>query len=254
MGWGEFPIATEKRKVILVLSNTDIEMCQYQPNDVDILLDEEAYVLNFPLDLTRELPLALHNIIDSRLVTPGSMLIQNPYDSNLYEEASIASENFALAKHMYFSTFCMYLGAKKVCVEQCEIETKNGKMTFDANGNIMKASMQVEIDQGRFSKFCKKMCLIDEFKGGPPDISSAESFLRVKGLLNDANMKSLLDIRYGSNPLQTRTLMLDVSREAKANLNIASQIKVPAFVKLAADYSTILREQYSISLKINVSF
>ena len=255
MSWNTFPIVPEKRKVILVLNEADIEKCQYNPNDGIFLLDEESYVLRFPLEQPRETqPLALRNIMDSRLASPGHILIQNPYDTNLYVEASSAPETFALAKYTHFSMLCMHLGAKECSVEQIEIKSKNGKMTFAANGGTPTATIKGDISKEKFSRLSKQLFLTDNFNGSSPNIVDAENFLRTKGLLNDPNMKSLLDMRRGLNPIQKRTLTLNLSQEAKNNLNVATRLKTPAFVNLSADYSTILKEEYFFSVKINVTF
>lgn len=247
-----FPLEPAKRKVILVLSKIDIQRCYFVPNAGRILLNNEMFVLQAPVH-DRNVR-ALSNIMDSGLANPGTMLIQNPYDTDLYEEASIASERFAIAKHMIFSTFCMYLGAKEVSVAQIEINTVNGRTVFEASGNRLLNEGKVKIDDEKLKEIRKQIQLRDEFVGGEADTPSAEKLLRDRGLLADFNMRSLLTMRTGPNPIKTRTLNLNLSSEAKGNLTIAGKIQAPTFINLSADYSRILSEQYSYNLKLDVRF
>jgi hypothetical protein len=47
MTTGSFPPDPSSRKVILVLSDLDIQKCGYE-GDAEMLLDEEAYILQVP--------------------------------------------------------------------------------------------------------------------------------------------------------------------------------------------------------------
>ena len=50
------------------------------------------------------------------------------------------------------------------------------------------------------------------------------------------------------------TLIINLSNDAKSNMNVAGRLKVPAFVNLQADYSRILDEQYSYELTMEFQF
>ena len=52
----------------------------------------------------------------------------------------------------------------------------------------------------------------------------------------------------------TRKLVLSLSSEAKSNLNVVGRLKVPAFVKLSAEYDRVVREQYDYTLTVLVRF
>ena len=60
MATGSFPSDPSSRKAVLVLQEHDIEKCAYEPGAAQALLDEEAYVLQFPLRTQGEIPVALH--------------------------------------------------------------------------------------------------------------------------------------------------------------------------------------------------
>lgn len=255
MTTGSFPNDPSSRKAILVLQQHDLEKCAYEPGAAQSLFDEEAYVLQFPVREKGEESRALRNLVDAGLARPGSMLVQSPFDSDIYEEASLAPQRFALAKHMYFSTLCMYLGAKEVSVEQIDLRTRTGKTSVDVKGERLGASAQMSIEAEELERFRAQMNLRDEFAGALPDIEAAERLLRRTGLLADPNMRTLLEMRRdGVNQLLARKLTLSLSSEAKSNLNVVGRLKVPQFVTLSGEYDRVIKEQYDYTLTVIVKF
>lgn len=252
---GIFPLDPFRRKAILVLQEHDIERCAYEPNASQALLDDETCVLKFPMSFQDEPSLALQNILDSGLFRPGEILIQSPYDTDIYEEVSSAPQRFALAKHMYSSTLCMYLGAKKVTVEQIDLRSRTGKTTLDLKGDRLGSSGKLSAESEELDKFRSQLHLTDEFTGGLPDVMAAEQLLRKTGLWADPVLRTLVDMRReGANQLTTRKLVLSLSSEAKRNLNVVSRLKIPSFVKLSAEYEKVVNEQYDYTLTMLVQF
>lgn len=252
-----FPKESSSRRVILVLQEHDIEKCVIEP-DVgrQLLLDDEIYILQYPVRLEDETPLVLQNILESDQVRPGVVLLQSPFDRDVYEDAVVAPQRFALAKHMYFSTLCRYLGATRVSVEQVTIETKEGRDTinFDASRDLVGGG-SVRIENERLRSLVNSMQLEDKFAGGMTDVSSAERIMKKTGLWTDPNIRTLLTMRSdGGNRLLSRRLVLNLTNDIKSNMNVAARVNVPSFVHLSADYSRVVHEQYDFSLTVLVEF
>lgn len=255
MTTGSFPADSSARKVILVLQQHDLEKCAYEPGAGEALLDDEAYVLPFPLQKQKDQPIALQNICDSDLVRPGVVLVQSPYDPDSYEDASLAPQKFALAKHMYFSNLCMLLGAKEVSVEQIDLHTHSKKLSINANGEIQGKEAKGGLELAELEKLRTQMHLHDDFSGGSPDVQGAERLLRRIGLWSDPSMKNLVEMRReGGNQLLSRKIKLSLSSESKNNFNVIGRINLPKFVKLTADYARIVDEKYEYTLTIMVKF
>lgn len=255
MATGSFTPDASGRKAVLVLTRHDIERCAYEPGAALALLDEETTVIQFPLRVEAQAPLALRNIHDAGLAQPGRLLVQSPFDPDTYEDVSDAAQRFALAKHMYFSTLCMHLGAKEVSVEQIDLRTRTGKTSVDVKGDRLGAGGGVSVQSEELERFRAQMHLHDEFAGGPPDVEAAERLLRRTGLWADANMRTLIEMRRdGTNQLKTRTLVLSLSSEAKSNLKVAARLKVPTFIKLSADRDRVVSEQHEYTLTVTVKF
>ena len=250
-----FPLDGTRRKAILVLQQHDVERCGYERGAARALLDEEAYILQFPFEVDGTAPAALQNIVAAGIGRPGHVLVQSPYDADSYEDATVAVERFAVAKHMYFSTLCMHLGAKEVTVEQIDLKTKHGRTTFDLKAERLGAGAKVDVNLDEYEKLRQQMHLHDEFEGGPPDLAAAEQLLRRTGLWGDTTMRTLLDMRRdGTNRLSSRKLVLALTSEAKSNLNVVARLAIPKFIKLTAEYDRVVKEQHDYTLTVVVRF
>jgi hypothetical protein len=254
MATGPFPSDPSSRKAILVLQKYDIEKCKFEPGAAQTLLDDEAYVLELPVSTHREGPTALQNLIEAGLARPGAILVQSPYDTDTYEYLEHAARRFALAKHMYFSRLCQDLGAKEVIVEQSDLSIRREGTSSGIKAKRLGESAQAALETDELRKFRAEIHLRDEFTGGSPDLESAERMLRRTGLWADPNLRALLDMRRGSNPLTARTLVLNLSSEAKNSLKIVGRLKLPTFLTLSVEYDRLVQEQHDYTMRAVVRF
>lgn len=255
MAIASFPSDSNSRKAILILKQHDVEKCEYEPGAAKALLDDEVCVLQLPLPQAMEASTALDNIRDSGLMRSGLVLVQSPYDPDTYEDASNASQHFALIKHMLFSRLCMLLGAKEVKVEQIDLHTRSSKHSIKANGQAVGKGAEIDIESAELEKLRTQMNLHDSFSGGPPDVQAAENLLRQNGLWSDHTMKSLIEMRRdGGNKLTSRKLAINLSSETKSNLNVVGRLDFPTFIQFSADYKRAVEEQYDYTLTVLVEF
>lgn len=255
MTTGSFPTDPCRRKAILVLQKHDIEKCAYEPEAAETLLDEEVYILPYPDQNKQYNSIALQNIYASGLASPGSVLIQSPFDPDNYEEATLATQRFALEKHMYFSKLCLLLGAKQVIVEQIDLQTRSTKLSINANGEITGKKEGVELESSELENLRSQMDLCDNFTGGIPDIQAAENLLRKNGIWSDPSMRNLVEMRReGANQLLSRKLTLNLSSESKKNLKVIGNLALPKFIKLSADYNKVISQQLDYTLTVLVKF
>jgi len=239
-----------------VLNEHDIEKCAYELDHAELLVADEAYVLPFPVPRSPDHPVALKNILNAGLARPGCLLIQSPFEPNTYDDAETATERFALTKHVYFSEFCMYLGAREVSVDQIDLRTASGRSSLLLKGEkpgVVSGAITATSEE--LDRFRAQLSLRDEFTGGAPELERAERHLRHRGLWSDPSMHSLLDMRRSeSNHLLTRTLTITLSSESKRNLDVVARLRVPAFVRLSANYNKIIQNQSEFTLTVTVRF
>lgn len=248
-----FPQEPSERKVIFVMAQEDIDRCYKE--GASGLLDSEVHVLRFPLQEESSPPLALKRIINARLARPGNLLVQSPYDSDLYEELSLAPERFAQAKLLYFTRFCQHLGAKTVNVEQVAVKTTKGTVKIDGKGDYAASTGQVTMDWQDYERIRSTMLMEHEFPGGEPDCCLAEQLLHQRGLSTDSSMQELLEMRRApENRLRRQKLALGLSNEAKSNFSIVGRLKVPNFIQLTGKYEKEIHEQGEFLLTVVVDF
>lgn len=250
-----FPNNPAQRKVVVVLEEPDFDQFSYDPEGAKLLTASETHLVTFPVETDVGSPSALRNIVRADLARPGKMLIQSPFDPDVYEDAEEAPTRFALAKHMAFARLCHLLGAKEVKVEQIELQSSRGTTTVEVKGGKPTVTGEVRVDREVFDKFQRSMQLDDTYAGSDPDVAAAESYLLEKNLDRDPEMQSLVDLRRpGKNMLKSRTFRINLSSEGSTSLNVAAKLKVPAYVTLSANYKSTLETRAEFTLTVTVSF
>jgi len=241
----------------MVLDQHDLDRCEYEPHASKLLLDDEAYILSVPIGRQDPIPAALQNIIDSDLARAGKMLVQSPFDHDCYVEAECAAQSFALAKHLHFSIVCKILGAKEVRVEQINLRTSKSSMSANCEGMILVNGIPVygtaTGESESLQRLRAQLTLSNKYAGGEPDVEAAEQYLRCFRLFGDMSMRSILEMRRGSNQLIEHKLVLSLSNEAKSNLKVAARLMVPA-VSLSAKFSRVVEDGHDYTITVLVRF
>ena len=248
-----WPDEPYRRKTVFVLNQTDIDALRFEKDGPELLLDEETYILTYPPQQSTPV---VQDLINSGIARPGTVLIQSPFDKDIYQNSTQAVEHFALDKHTYFSTLCMYLGARKVTVEQIDFKNTERRESLSLKSGVsMKGSGDVKIKNEELASFKSKLLLSDTFEGSSPDVPAAKELLRKTGLLGDATMRSLLNMRQNpDNLLTSRELQLKMTTETQRNLNVLANLNVPAYLSLDAEYDRDVREQTEFNLTVKVDF
>ncbi len=253
-----FPVDPTTRRAVVVVGEADIQQILASPDAGAFLFGDEAYVLQFPVESGGELPAALQNILNAQLTRPGSVLVQSPFDPDTYQDVADAPQRFALEKQLYFSQFCMHLGAKEVNVEQIAIGTRTGRILIDLSLPVPKvpgAQVNALLENDVLEKFRNEMQLHLKFAGGTPDVDSAERLLREKNLITDPSMRPLLEMRRGgTNQLLEHRLVLNLSSETRSNFKVAASLKLPALLKFSNEFSRLVQEQIEYALTVVVRF
>lgn len=247
-----WPNEPHRRKTVLVLNQHEIDALEYREGGAELLLNEEVYILPSSSQQSNSV---VQGLFDSGLARPGAVLIQSPFDKDVYEDLKKAVERFGLEKHLYFSALCGFLGARKVTVEQVEDENTKDKIIFSAKGDVpIRGSGEVKLENEELTSFSNRLNLMDEFAGGSPNVPAAKEFLERKGLLGDATMKSLLEMcQNPNNPFTSRKLQLNMTGEVQRNLNVLARLDISA-LSLEADYDRHVKEQTEFTLTIKVEF
>ena len=255
MGSIPFPDDPSRRKAVLVLTEHDIDKCSYEPGAGDILVNEEACVIRYPITVEAQLPGALQYIVDNSLARPGTLLVQSPYNRDVYDDATSALQSFSVAKYMIFTKLCQHLGAQEVKVVQIDLRIRTRTQTLDLRAEHPVAGGSIGVESEELEKLRAQINIRSKFFGGRADVLGAEKLLKSTGLISDPHMRNLLDLRREEpNQLFEHELSVSLSSEAKRNLKVAATLKIPSFVNLTADYNKSLREERDFSVTISVRF
>ncbi len=247
------PDEPSRRKIVMVLKPEDIEALRFDEDGPDLLLNEEVHILSSHPSQPGS---AVQDLIDQGLVNPGAILVQNPFDKNLYQDKPEAVEQFALDKHLHFSTLCGLLGAREVEIKHIRQKKGERETSVSVEGGIPVMGVEGSGESKELESFRSQLTLKDEFEGSEPDMEAATELLQRTGLSGDANMRGLLDIFQGQNiRIKSRTLKLNLTTEVHRNLKVLANLKVPSYLaSLEADYDRKVHEQTEYILTITVNF
>jgi hypothetical protein len=241
----------KRHKTVLVISRHDLDQLEYQKGGSELLLNEQISIL-VPSDTISG---ALENYLDGRgLLEPGTLSIQNPFDTVDYVAFDKATSTFALAKYLHFTTLCGLLGAREISIAQIEVKTVKGRQIFKGSLSNHSANGEVGVINTTFEEIRNSIKLQSKFDGAAPDIEKANAHLRQYNLSHDISMKSLIDQRKGKNLIKSRELVLSLSEESKKSFKAIADINVPIYAHLQAQIEQFRKEEYEFLLTIKVEF
>lgn len=253
-----FPEEPEKRRLILILPQIELQKIRNEPKysswGSQLLLNDQLFLLTLPVQEKNQI---LQELQNSGLINPRTLLIQNPYNSSEYAEAVDALSTFASAKCLHFSYFCNLLGAKMVSIERVEMKNNEGKTVYSGTLKSLFTSAfggSIEAEKSAWEKINSKITLNDTFEGSEPNISAATDYLMKYRLVGDPNMKTLLEMRSGTNQPKSRLTTLSLTRESQRNLKAAFSLDIPIYVDLKSQIEQIKKESYEFTLSIKVDF
>lgn len=126
---------------------------------------------------------------------------------------------------------------------------------MEAGAQASKAGVKgdAKVTENRAMSFARSLQLVEEYSGGEPNIDAAVNHLRKWRLDGDRELGWLVESRsVESNPLQQRTLTLDLNRESERSLDLVANLKIPAYlsiqaaIKKATEASSHFKLEYSI--------
>lgn len=232
------------------------------PGSVGLLDDLDAMVV--PYSMMAASNAAQVNAVQEMLraagqLIPGALLIKNPYETDVFEFSEHALESFASAKYHHLANVAKLLGAKEVQFEDAKIE----RQTSATNGGI-KAVIpglgggDADVSREMARKLDDRLEGRLTFGGSEPDPDAALEFLSLHNLTNDQQLRSLVEMRTGSNPIQGYRMTLSGTRESDANLraalSIAESVSGTKGVSIGASFTREVKSIRSIEITTSINF
>lgn len=241
------------RRLVIVLTQAELDRCEYDPDAAELARAPGVWLVSDSAAQAED-DRVVAGLDRSGLLTPGNVLMQMPYDPDVYEPVEDAPQRAAERKHLIFTRLCQLLGATGVRLEVIETQSEKGEARVSLKGSKQAISADATAEMKSAEALAAKMSLEDRYDGGHPDIAAAEELLERTGLTTDPLMVSLVDARKAGNVLHSRKYVVDLSRESSRQLKIAAQVKVPVFMSLNASVQTLTATAEKHRATYEVSF
>jgi hypothetical protein len=250
------PLPSRGPRIAVVLSEAKIRQCETSETGTALLTRPDVRLVPHQgVDPNDDALTQL--LIESDLLQAGLVLLRSPYDHSSYADVEVACTQFALEKCMILSRFCQLLGAVRISVtdETAHVGRKQRRLT--TKGGMEKGGIGVTGSLGcaddLLETIKQALTLEDVFVGNGADVAGATDFLREVHLLGDPAMRALLIARRPTeNPIKTRHLRLDLSRESQHLFEIVAELSLPEFLGIRADVTLIAVESSSVQASVDL--
>ena len=240
-----------QRVAIAVFSRDDANAARYDASQTDTLLDPEIAIIEYPPKDGDAVALRLRN---SGVLRPGELLVQSPFDSDVYAPVGDAAEVFARDKYAVFLEVCQTLGATYAKVTRVDARTASGSASAEFGGGNGVVTGEASVAREAVEEFTGKLNWERKFGGGEIDVARAEQILRDHQLAGDRPLRSLVRARgNAANPLLEDTLTVDLTSETQTKLDVAARVKPPTG-GFEAKWSSAKRERVTVEVTLHVSF
>jgi hypothetical protein len=249
------PEDPKERKVIVLLKEDDI----INSSDSEWINSSKITVLKYPFD--RNSPVYKNELYksldDAGLIEKGAILVQSPYDVDVYRDAKDI-ENLihfnALRKYSIFSGFCRKLGATRISIKDFANEQINanrgrgGQAEYKIFGGEANASEELE------NKLRQELDMEDTYPGDSnPNIEEAKKYLEDNRIWHDEVLKSLLEARTGSGKIQSKDISFSLTSESMQALKLLGGIKL-AFFNANGNYENKVSTLRDLKVSLSVEF
>ncbi len=246
------------RSVLVVDDHLYREISE-SPDSVDLLDDLDAMVIPYSAKAevnVAEVASIRRLLLDAGQLAPGSLLVKNPYTPAAYEPADLALEAFALAKYHALANVAKHLGATKVSFVDAQVDNAESSWNATAKAKAPVAKADIQVSREVTQKIANKLHGEMTFDGAAPDIDSALESLRVRNLMSDQQLRYLIELRTGTNPIASYKMTLSGTRESSANLRSALNlaVSVPKAGDGSASFTRVVTTISNIDITTEITF
>jgi hypothetical protein len=215
---------SEKRKIVMVMSREAFNNMT-RIGHGGLTTNPNITIIKYD-DLTGRQPDSSHFLQHN--VLPDEILIQSPFDEDIYIPATEALYSFSIAKHHLVSELYQFLGCTHLEISQIDIigEKATRLMKLQINHPAVSVSgSAATIDE---LSICSGFELFEDYSGSVMDVASANSFLTQNGLSGDNDLVSLIRKRNNSiNKLKNHSIKVTLTSESRRSLDIITAVSVP---------------------------
>ncbi|MBR2082408.1 MAG: hypothetical protein IJ876_05310 [Elusimicrobiaceae bacterium] len=166
------------------------------------------------------------------LWVPGTTLVQDPYEPELYmplKEDEVSNSLLESAKKRYraLEEVVRKLGAISLRIEETQKRNKEGHVIGSGNYKIVDGNAKFDIA----NQLQESIQTSSTFPGGKPDVQAAQEVLLRYNLAGDNELRSLIELRRGDNPILMKEVKWTTCHELSASLELGVQLVLPGISK-----------------------
>ncbi|TFB66161.1 hypothetical protein [Cryobacterium sp. Hz9] len=245
---------------VLVADDRLYRAISQNPDSVTLLEDLDAMVIPYSgrAEVNEQQSASIREVLlaAGQLIS-GALLIRNPYETASYEFAEYAIESFASAKYHALANVARLLGAREIHVVDAKVAHTVAKSGAGVKAKIPAGGAEAEISKEVSKKLEERLEGHMKFPGAEPAPEDALVYLRRRNLSNDQQLRDLVEMRTGANPISHYKVTLSGTRESAANLRSALKIANAGPVKavdIGASFSKTAESISSIEITIEIAF
>lgn len=214
------PELPSKRRIILVLSNSDRQRFRVSPELRALATEPDVAIVSEPSS-ARNLPDLDRYLYDRDMLQNGSILIQNPYDINDYFLLGESEAQAVRAKVHAFLRLCTLLGAtdvKVTAVEHIGAAFRTERELAGGRGSKGLKAATYSVDDQAMRQLMRDFSYRQVNHAVKRDALEAKQFAMDKRILWDRDLNYFLDAAGGERSHVDRLTVMINTREASESV------------------------------------
>ncbi|NLW18462.1 MAG: hypothetical protein GXY81_02100 [Candidatus Cloacimonetes bacterium] len=245
------PSNPDRRKVIIVLSSDNANIFKYK-DDEGLRAHPNICIVEYDKIVSD------HGLLDriKPMILPNVILIQSPYDLDVYEIGEDAVYKFSVSKHVIASQIFRLLGCKSLEVMQLDIEGEKETRQFRFAGEHPELTAEFKKLDINERSLISEVKLKEIYQGSKPRIKQAYDYLAKHYLTNDSNLMGLIEKRSDeSNKMNEYSLQVTLTQETKHTVDFLGTIGIPHFLaKIEGSVNTLKQNKTEFKVTYKATF
>lgn len=247
------------RSLLIVDDAMYLEIAE-SPEYVELLEDTGALIVPYsaaPESHKAEVLAIRELLVSTGQLVAGALLVKNPFDDDHYSFADDAVEVFASEKYHHLATVAKLLGATEVRFGQAKLERNVSAAEGGLGGRIPLLSVKANVKNDTTKKLEEQLRGAMTFDGSKPAIEEALDYVNRRHLTTDHQIRALITMRTGSNPIKSYQMSLSATKESDANLRSAAKIasKIPSkAIEIGANFARNAHAFRNIEITTEITF
>lgn len=185
----------------------------------------------------------------------GEVLVKHPYLTK-YIPIEDAEEELFRYKMENFRKIAQQLGVKKLGIHTNVESTSQRTICADGHVEVLPVvNTALDYNSEKIKQLFQNYRKIDTFEGTVSEdaVEKAKKIADDCGLSNEESIKELIDLRNSENPLKSRAVRMEVSKEYNEAVDFAFKLKFLGW-KFNTDFDSLLARRNTVVCEFYIEF